>query len=489
MSVNTAEDSRTKGGSFKLKPSQAHDHKEDDTTLPKRLLTIACAVMVGIILFLLPAPAGLGHDAQIYISILAVFLILFLTEPLPLPIIMVMSAISLVAFGIDEVRNVWAAYADPVVFFVMGSLMIAIVVEKVGLTDRLGRFILRYTGTNVVKFSFVSCMGFGLASSVMHDVAACAVGITAMLPLIKAAGIKPYSRTGAFLFLTLPFCSSAGGMGTLVGGGRNMVAAAFLKNITGIDVTFGQLVLYAFPVAVVCIAAVWFALYVVFRPDLSLHFRPLTKEQLKKKPFSPDEKKTLAIVLLTFLGFFTKTWHGMDYSIIVMSAVVLLVLFGLIDWKTLSEKTEWAVPVLVFGGGIALGSAMSSSGAADFLANIFFPLFGGRGWLMLMVGVGLFAALITQTMSNTAATALIIPITIPIAIKEGVNPIIIALTIGMWTSFSFLLVMSCPPNVLAYSYGYFRPSQMAKAGLLAMPAAMIMITLTAITWWRIVGLV
>nr|WP_315989903.1 SLC13 family permease [Desulforamulus aquiferis] len=92
-------------------------------------------------------------------------------------------------------------------------------------------------------------MGLGLASAIMHDIAAATIGIMAMLPLMKAAGIHPGSRTGIFLMIALPFSCSAGGMGTLVGGGRNMVSAAFLKDITGIEISFIDWAIYAYPAA------------------------------------------------------------------------------------------------------------------------------------------------------------------------------------------------------------------------------------------------
>ncbi|MBU4532395.1 MAG: DASS family sodium-coupled anion symporter [Eubacteriales bacterium] len=458
-------------------------------SLQKRLMLICVSVFVGIAIFMLPTPAGLSETGHMYLALLAALLIMFLTEPVPLPIVMVISGISLIVFGIGETRAVWAGYAHPVVFFVLGCLMVAIVAESVGLTDRLGRFILRYTGTNVIRFSFISCLGLGVSSAFMHDIAACAIGIMAMLPLMKAAGINVGSRTGAFLMISLPFCCSAGGMGTLVGGGRNMVSAAFLQDLTGIEITFLDWMIYAFPACLVAVPAVWFACFLVFRPDRTICFIDLTEEQKAKKPFTVDELKALAVVALVFVGFFTKNLHGQDYSIIVMGGIVLMVLIGLVDWRILNAKTEWAVAVLVFGGGIALGTAMGTSGAAEYLASVFFPFFEGKGWLALLIGVGVFAAIMTNLMANIAAAALILPIAIPLAIMEGVDPTIVAMAMGMWTSFAYLLVIGCPPNVVSYSFGYFKSSQLTKAGLVAMPVGMAVLILCALTWWKIIGLV
>ncbi|MCL0049751.1 anion permease, partial [Peptococcaceae bacterium] len=220
-----------------------------------------------------------------------------------------------------------------------------------------------------------------------------------------------------------------------------------------------------------------------------LHFRELTEEEKAKKPFSAAEVKALILIGLVFLAFFTRDWHGICFSIVVMAGTAIAIFLGLIDWKKLHQRTEWAVCFLVFGGGISLGMQMGASGAAEYLAGVFFPFFEGKGWLLLVIAVGVFASLITNLMANVAAAALILPIAIPLALMEGVDPTLVALTLGMWTSFAYLLVIGCPPNVVAYSFGYFKPHDLARAGLVAMPIAWIAMIITAVVWWEIIGLV
>ncbi|MCL0041745.1 DASS family sodium-coupled anion symporter [Peptococcaceae bacterium] len=462
-----------------------------EPSLVKRGLLILLAVAVGIVIYSLPTPEGLPEIGHLYLALVAALLILFLTEPIPLPLVMVISGIGMIVLGIADREAIWTAYASSVVFFILGCLMLAIIAEEVGLTERFGRFLLKIAGTNVIRFSFVMCMGLGLASSVMHDIAATAIGLMVMLPLMRAAGIQPGSRNGLFLTISLPFCCSAGGMGTLVGGGRNMVAAYFLEKETDGQYTIGfvEWLIYAFPGALISIPLVWLALYLVFRPDTKLHFRELTEEEKAKKPFSAAEVKALILIGLVFLAFFTRDWHGICFSIVVMAGTAIAIFLGLIDWKKLHQRTEWAVCFLVFGGGISLGMQMGASGAAEYLAGVFFPFFEGKGWLLLVIAVGVFASLITNLMANVAAAALILPIAIPLAIMEGVDPTLVALTLGMWTSFAYLLVIGCPPNVVAYSFGYFKPHDLARAGLVAMPIAWIAMIITAVVWWEIIGLV
>jgi sodium-dependent dicarboxylate transporter 2/3/5 len=201
------------------------------------------------------------------------------------------------------------------------------------------------------------------------------------------------------------------------------------------------------------------------------------------------EKKTLLILVLFFALWLTKGLHGLDYSITGMLGVAALVLFGVLEWEDIQKNLEWGTALFIFGGGIALGLAMSTSGAAEYFANLFFPLIQGKGWLVLFVGVGVFGALVTNAMANVAAAALILPIVIPMALLEGVNPTILALCLGMATSFAMLLVIGCPPNAIAYSYRWFKASDLTKAGAIATPILLFLLVLVAATWWKILGLV
>ena len=429
---------------------------------------------------------GLSPKAKRFLAFLAMLVFLFVAEPIPLEITAICIGVFLVIMDIGNVKDAWAPYMHPVVVFIMCCLIFAISLEKAGLTRRLGYFIVKKAGDSVTKFTFIIAIGLGLASSFMHDAAACAVGIVTMLPLMRAVNIEPHSNTAKFMMLSLPFACSCGGMGTLVGGGRNMVSAAFLLEFTGIEITFFDWIKYAMLPAIFTVPIAVGVVWLVFRPDPKFKM-PKFDEELA--PWSPIEQKTLAIIGLSFILWLTKGLHGIDYSVTGMLGVAVLVLAGVLEWEDIHENLEWGTALFIFGGGISLGLAMGTSGAAAYFAHLFFPLVQGGGWFVLFVGVGVFGALVTNAMANVAAAALILPIVIPMAQLEGVNPVVMALCLGMATSFAMLLVIGCPPNAISYSYRYFKASDLTKVGLVATPVLLCVLILVAGVWWKILGLV
>ena len=429
---------------------------------------------------------GLSPKGKRFLVVLVVLVFLFVMEPIPLEVTAICIGVFLVAMGVTDVKGAWAPYMHPVVVFIMCCLIFAIALDKVGITRRLGRFIIKGAGTNVIRFTFVMSIGLGCCSAFMHDAAATTIGLVTMLPLMKAAGIKPYSNTGRFMMLSLPFACSCGGMGSLVGGGRCMVAAAFLKEFTGLEITFLDWIKYALPMTFLTVPAAVAVLYFVFRPDPKLELAPVEEEVA---PWSPLEKRTMIIVAFVFMSWLTKGFHGIHYSVTGMLGVTALVISGILKWEDVHKNLEWGTALFIFGGGISLGLQMGHSGCAAYFANLFFPLFKGGGWFLLFVGVAIFGALITNAMANVAAAALILPIVIPLAQMEGVDPTVLALCLGMATSFAMLLVIGCPPNAIAYSYRYFRSIDLTRAGLVATPILLTILILAVSVWWKILGLV
>ena len=429
---------------------------------------------------------GLSPKAKRFLAVLAVLVFLFMVEPIPLEITAILIGVLMVIFQIVDVKTAWAPYMHPVVVFIMCCLIFAIALDKAGITKRLGHFIVSKAGTSVTKFTFIISIGLGLASAFMHDAAAVSIGIVTMLPLMRAAGIKPHTNTAKFMLISLAFACSCGGMGTLVGGGRTMVSAAFLKEFTGIELSFMDWIKYAMPMAIVTVPASVLVVYLIFRPDPTIQLPKLDQEI---GPWTTREKVTMIIIAISFVLWLTKEIHGLHYSVTGMLGVAALILTGILKWDDIHENLEWGTALFIFGGGISLGLAMGESGAAGYFANLFFPFVKGGGWMLLFIGVAVFGALVTNAMANVAAAALILPIVIPMAQLEGVNPAVLALCLGTATSFAMLLVIGCPPNAIAYSFKMFKASDITRVGLVATPVLLILLIAVAASWWKILGLV
>ncbi|GIT40410.1 MAG: hypothetical protein Ct9H300mP9_2600 [Candidatus Neomarinimicrobiota bacterium] len=95
------------------------------------------------------------------IVIMAIILIIF--EPIPLPAVATYDPISTGrARGIDGPNGVAQSFMNDAVFFIMGSLMLAVAIVSQGLDSRLALLIIRFTGNKTwrITLGFVGISAF-----------------------------------------------------------------------------------------------------------------------------------------------------------------------------------------------------------------------------------------------------------------------------------------------------------------------------------------
>jgi sodium-dependent dicarboxylate transporter 2/3/5 len=140
----------------------------------------------------------------------------------------------------------------------------------------------------------------------------------------------------------------------------------------------------------------------------------------------------------------------------------------------------------VFGAGVSLGLAMLKTGAGQFLAESCLPLLQGQNSFVTFFGLGFFGSFLSSLMSNSAAVALTLPITLPMADMLGMSPVAVALLAPITTSF-IMLVIGCPPTIIAYSAGYFTQVDFIKVAVPWCLTLLVIVVLGVLLYWPMIG--
>ena len=125
----------------------------------------------------------------------------------------------------------------------------------------------------------------------------------------------------------------------------------------------------------------------------------------------------------------------------------------------------------MFGGGLALGTMLLSSGLAEAIGQTI----TADSVVPLTFAAALFTLALSETMSNTAATNIAVPIVIAIAQGAGVSPIPPAVAAALVASAAVILPVSTPPNAIVYASGRVPITQMIKYGLIVDVVAVVLI--------------
>ena len=151
---------------------------------------------------------------------------------------------------------------------------------------------------------------------------------------------------------------------------------------------------------------------------------------------------------------------------------------SLMDWEDMT-RLPWGVLIL-FGGGLALASAVSSSGLALWLGQQLSPL-GAVNLALLVVAAAALVIFLTELTSNLATTATFLPVIAAIAVETGQDPLVFVIPITLAASCAFMLPVATPPNAIVFSSGLVSIPKMARAGLALNIIAVAVLSVIALT--------
>jgi di/tricarboxylate transporter len=148
---------------------------------------------------------------------------------------------------------------------------------------------------------------------------------------------------------------------------------------------------------------------------------------------------------------------GLDWmpaSVVMLMVAVLAVLMKCVSLETAYQNMDWRLLILI-GGMMAFGQAMTKSGAADWLAGFITTLTGPFGPHAVLAGFCLLTVLLTQPMSNAAAALVVLPVALQAAELLGASPRPFAMGVMLSASVSMLTPFE-PSCILVYGPGKYR---------------------------------
>ncbi|MBU4525693.1 MAG: anion permease [Desulfomicrobium sp.] len=470
-----------------------HEEEPQGPTQSGKVMTIKLliALGIGILIMMLPTPENLPIEGHRLAAILLPVVFLWVSEAIPIGITALLATAAMIAFKVTNTADAWSPYANQAVMFVMMIIMFGVVLNEVGLAKRLLYLILKVAGTNVKKLSFFIAVSSTILSSIFHDATITIIMLFAILPIFTAMGITPNksNNLSKFFIILIPLSASAGGFGTLLGGGRCPLAvditSKYVLETTGValDIGFLKYMMINFPLCLLTAVATWAVCYLIFRPkEVSLP----AEAKIEAMPKMSTAEIGVSLVfgaafVLWFLGDLT----GLHLTVVAALALAGFCAPGWVSFKTICDKFPWE-SWIVFGSGVSLGSAMLKSGLGQYLAEALLPMLEGHNAFVTYYGMGLFGSFLSSMMSNSAAVALSLPITLPMAGLMNMSVEAVGMLSPISTSF-IMLVIGCPPTIIAYSTGYFNQVEFCKV---AIPWCLILLAIAVasmLIYWPMIG--
>ena len=449
----------------------------------KRWLIAAFAI--SLFLFYIPSPASLSPEAHRTLIIVVIVLILIIGEVIPLPAVAILILILEVVLGIDTPNGVATSFMSDAVFFIMGSLMMAVAIVSQGLDKRLALGIIKLTGNKTwrIVFGFVAISAILSSFIGEHTVAAMMLPVALTLLRNTSDDQKTVHRLSTILLFSIAYGCAMGSIGTPSGGGRNVIMIGYISEFGLGNISYLDWIKYTYPMLLLEIPIAVALLWMTFKPDqriLDSAVRKLKVKVAKTGAMTGNQIMAIGIFFLVFLGWvFLSPYLGL--GIVALIGVFLYLSFGLIEWQDINRNTNWGV-ILLFGAAISLGVQMKQTGAAEWVAtqsiNGMSMLVNDLGFMQWFISVFL-TGILTNFLSNAATVAVLGPV----VLDMGGNPIILGISASIASSFAYLTIVASPTCMIIHSSGLVKSSDYLKAGWKLFVISIVILFLISNLYW------
>ncbi|HEX9758345.1 MAG TPA: DASS family sodium-coupled anion symporter [Nitrospiria bacterium] len=461
--------------------------------LVKRKWFLICFSLGALPLFFDP-PSGLTPEGFKVLSIAGIAILLFITEPIPLPTVALLIAVLQVLFQIGTPTEVAKSFMSDSVFFIMGSLMLAVAIVKQKLDKRIALAILRITGPSVYRITFGFVIVSALIASVAGEHTVTAMMLPVVITLITFTSTEPQNirNLSILLLLSIAYGAMIAGFGTPSGGARNAIMIAYFRHLFDIRISYLTWIGYLYPLLFLQVPFVTYLLYKTFKPEVQ-NLQPAIS-QLKEKvkgegKLTDKDRWTIAIFLFTMLLWITVS-DQIGLGITALIGVFLYLLFDIVKWEDLNNGINWGV-ILIYASAISLGISMKDTGAANWLANALLGWLttnGAQNDLLILGMIAIITMAIASFISSGAAVGMLGPITLELARLGETSIIAAGLITVMASSFSFMTAVASPASQIVLSSGYIRKKDFLKGGWKITLVSLILLLLYSQTYWKLVNL-
>ncbi len=427
----------------------------------------------------------------------------WVTEAVPVAVTALLPLALFPLLGISPILSVAEPYAHPVVFLFMGGFILAFSVERWNLHKRIALTMLQVVGTDgrflVAGFMLASALISMWAMNTSTTMMLLPIGL-AVISVIRETSKdldqKELANFEIALLLGIAYAATMGGMATLVGTAPNALLSAFMQENYATDIGFANWMLIGLPLSIVMLPLCWLLLTRVLYP-VRFHTSPEARQVLRGMfqnlgAMTVPEKRVGLVFLLTAAAWVARPLldnlpflqNLSDAGIAIVAAISLFLIpsgavtgHPLMDWQT-AKNIPWNL-LLLFGGGLSLAAAVSSTGLAVWIGSGFTEL-GTFHVALLVVATCTLIIFLTELTSNLATTAAFLPVVAAAAAGAGLDPILLTLPVALAASCAFMLPVATPPNAIVYGSGRISIPQMARAGIALNLLSILLISLVAL---------
>lgn len=452
---------------------------------PHRLVGLFSGPVLALIMLVSPPPPELSAHGWWVAAVGVWMAIWWMTEALPLAATALLPVVMFPLLDLSGIEITAAKYAHPLIFLFLGGFLMARAMNVWGLDRRLALTVMSIVGSSPSRLIAGVMMVTAFLSMWVSNTATAMVMLPIGLSIVANFSEYQEKETSDIrpaLMLGIAYAATIGGMGTIIGTPPNALFVAFMMETYGIEISFLRWMLIGVPMLLILLPLSWLILTrLVFRVDSqpSLQAARVIEQSLAElEPVSRAERLVGGLLLLVAACWIFRPllmslfpWLHLSDAGIAMTGAMLMFLLPInlkegrfvLSWKEASS-IRWDVLIL-FGGGLALASAIGDSDLASWIGTQLTAL-GSLPLVLLLVAVGVLIVFVGELASNTAMAAVFLPVAGATALSMGEPAIVLTLPVALFATLGFMLPVATPPNAIIFGSGAVEMRHMLKTGII-----------------------
>lgn len=383
--------------------------------------------------------------------------VMFVFEKIPLGVTSMIVCVGLVVTGVLDIQTAFAGFIDSNVILFVAMFIVGGALFETGMANKIGGIVTRFAKSERTLIIAIMVI-VGVMSGVLSNTGTAAVLIPVVIGIASKSGYKR-SR----LLMPLVFAAAMGGNLSLIGAPGNLIAQSALEEL-GMKFGFFEYAVVGLPIL---------AAGILFYATVGYKLLP-NCESKEEGAFDTDKSfdnipawkqwTSLIVLILTLLAMIFEDKIGIKLNISGCIGALVLILSGVISEKDALKSIDLKT-IFLFGGTLSLASALQETGAGERIASTVIGALGDQPspYIFTFV-VFLLCCILTNFMSNTATTALMVPICLSIAQGMGADPRAVLMACVIGGSCAYATPIGMPANTMVMGAGGYKFMDYVKAG-------------------------
>lgn len=386
--------------------------------------------------------------------------VMFIWEKIPLGVTAMICAVGLNLTGVLSVSDAFAGFVNSNVILCTAMFIVGQALFETGMANKIGGLVTRFAKTERSLIIAVMVIT-GTMSGFLSNTGTAAVLIPVVIGIAAQSG---FSRSK--LLMPLVFAAALGGNLSIIGAPGNLIGINALNEL-GIETGFFEYIGVGLPMLVAGI--VYFAIFGYKLLPSAKDATYADDDNFAPKDFSDVPKwkqiASLVILIITVIAMIFEEQIGIKLQVTASIGAIVLMVTGVISEKQALRSIDLKT-IFLFGGSLALAKALEVSGAGSLVAEAIIGLLGSSpSPIVLLLVIFVITCTMTNFMSNTATTALMVPIAVSLAQGVGADPRAVVVATVIAGSCAYATPIGMPANTMVVGLGGYKFRDYVKAGM------------------------